>query len=97
MMAAPDHSILMLEDWPDGHHHNDPDWFITMESIHSLDNGGISNETTIKAEIPSCDTERVVSDSDVSFTNLIDQAEYDDYLAIFFLGEYEIVDDLSPL
>ena len=68
-----------------------------MASIHSLDDRNMGDKPTINAEIVPHDTEYIVNTSNMSFTNLIDSAEYEDYLANYVSREDEIGDGLSSL
>jgi len=51
MMAAPDLSTLIIEDWDEKHCNDDPDRFIAMVSIHSLDDVSTGEEPTTNAEL----------------------------------------------
>jgi hypothetical protein len=95
-MAAPKLGSS-LEGWDEEARDDDLDRFIAMASIHILDDGNSSSKPTINAKIIQHDAEHGKNGSDISFTNLINQAEYDKYLANYILGEDHIGDGLSPL
>jgi len=59
-MAAPDLSTLIIEDWDEEHYNDDLDQFITMASIHSLDDVSTGEEPTTNVELAAYNAELAV-------------------------------------